>query len=124
MLNCFSHVQLCAALRTVAFCPWDSPDKNAGVGCHVLPPPGDLPNSGVLPTSLASSALVGEFFTTSATWDGPATGHWVVNEYPTAFQPQGVTGRREMGGGREESREERNRNLPHSGLKLLWEDIC
>ena len=32
-----------------------------------LPTPGDLPNSGVQPTSLASPALVGRFFTTSRT---------------------------------------------------------
>ena len=26
-------------------CPWDSPGKNTGVGCH--PPPGDLPYPGI-----------------------------------------------------------------------------
>ena len=26
-------------------CPWDSPGKNTGVGCHFLP--GDLPHSGM-----------------------------------------------------------------------------
>ncbi|ELR60085.1 hypothetical protein M91_14228, partial [Bos mutus] len=30
------------------------------------PPPGDLPNPGIKPNSLASFALVGWFFTTSA----------------------------------------------------------
>ena len=34
-------------------------------------PPGDLPNPGIEPTSLMSSALVGGFFTTSATWEAP-----------------------------------------------------
>jgi len=32
------------------------------------PPPGDLPNPGIEPTSLMAPALAGTFFTTSATW--------------------------------------------------------
>ena len=35
------------------------------------PPPGDLPEPGIKPTSPASPALVGGFFTTLATWEGP-----------------------------------------------------
>ena len=31
--------------------------------------PGDLPDSGIKPSSLASPALTGKFFTTSATWE-------------------------------------------------------
>ena len=34
-----------------------------------LPSPGDLPNPGMEPTSLAPPALAGGFFTTSATWE-------------------------------------------------------
>ena len=34
-------------------------------------PPGDLPNQGIEPLSLASPALAGRFFTTSATWEAP-----------------------------------------------------
>ena len=34
-----------------------------------FPPPGNLPNSGIEPESLASSALAGGLFTTSATWE-------------------------------------------------------
>ena len=33
------------------------------------PPPGDLPDAGIEPMSLMSSALVGRFFTTGATWE-------------------------------------------------------
>ena len=33
-----------------------------------FPTPGDLPGPGIKPTSLASPALAGRFFTTSATW--------------------------------------------------------
>ena len=38
----------------------------SGLPC---PPPGDLPDPGAEPTSLTSPALVGRFFTTSATWE-------------------------------------------------------
>ena len=34
-----------------------------------FPPPGDLPDPGIKPTSLMSSALAEEFFTTSVTWE-------------------------------------------------------
>ena len=37
MLSFFSRVQLCVTPWTVAprpLCPWNSPDKNTGVGCH------------------------------------------------------------------------------------------
>ena len=33
------------------------------------PPPGDLPDPGIEPTSLISPALAVKFFTTSASWD-------------------------------------------------------
>ena len=33
------------------------------------PPPGDLPDPGIEPTSLTSPALAGGFFTTSTTWE-------------------------------------------------------
>ena len=36
-------------------CPWDSPGKNAGVGCHFLLQ-GDIPNPGIEPESPAMQA--------------------------------------------------------------------
>ena len=39
LLSRFSHVRLCATPRwqpTRPRCPWDSPGKNIGVGCHFL----------------------------------------------------------------------------------------
>ena len=36
-----------------------------------FPSPGGLPNPGIEPASLASPALVGGFFTTNTTWEGP-----------------------------------------------------
>ena len=38
----------------------------SGLPC---PPPGDLPNPGIKPTSPAAPAWAGVFFTTSATWE-------------------------------------------------------
>ena len=34
-----------------------------------FPTPGDLPNQGIEPESLAFPALAGRFFTTNATWE-------------------------------------------------------
>jgi len=34
-----------------------------------FPPPGDLPDAGTEPASLASPALAGGFFTTSTPWE-------------------------------------------------------
>ena len=42
----------------------------SGLPC---PPPGDLPDPGTEPVSLMSPALVGGFFTTSATWGADAS---------------------------------------------------
>ena len=41
--------------------------------CNGLPspPPGDLPDPGIEPTSPVSPALAGGFFTTSANWEVP-----------------------------------------------------
>ena len=39
LLSHFSRVRLCATPQTAAHqapCPWDSPGKNTGVGCHFL----------------------------------------------------------------------------------------
>ena len=38
-----------------------------------FPPPGDLPNPGIEPASLASPALACGFFTTSTSWEAPRT---------------------------------------------------
>ena len=43
------------------------PSKNTRVGLP-FPPPGDLPDRGIKPMSLASPALAGGLFTTSAIW--------------------------------------------------------
>ena len=73
MLSCFSHVQLCATLGTVAHQAPLSKGFSRQEYCSGLPcpPPRDLPNLGIKPTSLKSPALAGGFFTTSATWEAP-----------------------------------------------------
>ena len=48
---------------TRLLCPWDSPGKNTGVGCHSLPQ-GNLPDPGIGPKSPASPSSAGEFFPT------------------------------------------------------------
>ena len=67
MLSHFSCVQVFVTLWTAAhqapLCPWDSPGKNAGVGCQAL-------LQGIFPTRISvSPALAGGFFTASATWE-------------------------------------------------------
>ena len=67
MLNRFSHVQLFATLRTVnrqAPLSMGFPRQEYWRG-WLLPPPGDLPNPGTEPTSLASPAVEGGFLTTA-----------------------------------------------------------
>ena len=75
MLSCFSCVQLFPMLWTVA-CQaplsmgFSSQEYWSGLPC---PPPGDLPNPGMEPTSLRSSALADGFFMTSGTWEAQMT---------------------------------------------------
>ena len=49
---------------------WDFPGKNTGAGCYFLLQ-GDLHDPGIQPTSLASPALTGRFFTTSPPGKAP-----------------------------------------------------
>ena len=73
MLSLFSRVRFCATLLTVAHqaplsMGFSRQEYWSGLPC---PPPGDLPDPGIEPTSLTSPALAGRFFTTSATWEAP-----------------------------------------------------
>ena len=49
-------------------CPWDSPDKDTGVGCPALLQ-GGSDCSGIETVSPVSPALAGGFFATSTTWE-------------------------------------------------------
>ena len=71
MLSCFSCVLLFATLLTVAHqaplsMGFSRQEYWSGLTC---PPPGDLSNPGIEPTSLMSPALAGRFFITPATWE-------------------------------------------------------
>ena len=71
MLSSFSHAQLLAIPHIVA-CQGPLPmgfsrqEYWSGLPC---PPPGDLLNPGIKPTSLTSSVLASRFITTSTTWE-------------------------------------------------------
>ena len=78
MLNCFSCVQLCATLWTVAHqspLSMDSSGKNTGVGCYALLQ-GIFLTQGLNSHLLLSAALAGRFFTTSATWEAEAQSYY------------------------------------------------
>ena len=70
----FSRVQLFVTLWTVALqaplsMGFSRQEYWSGLPCR---PPGDLPNPGIEPMSLTSSALAGRFFSTSITWEAPS----------------------------------------------------
>ena len=74
VLDHFSRVQLFVTLWTVAHqtplsMVFSKQECWSGLPCHL---PGDLPNSGIKPTSLMYPALAGGFFTTCATWEAPS----------------------------------------------------
>ena len=79
-LNCvyIKSLQLCPTLCDPMDCSPQS--KNTGVSCH-----GNLPNSGIEPTSLMSPALAGEFFTTSTTWEAHLGPDSITLYYPNTF---------------------------------------
>ena len=68
---CFSHVWLYATLWTVTrqallSMGFSRQEYWSALPC---PPPGDLPDPGMKPTSLASPALADSFFSISTTWE-------------------------------------------------------
>ena len=67
-------LQLCLTLCDPMDCSPPSSNVHGILQARIVewvpcPPPGDLPNTGIEPTSLMSPALAGEFFTTGATWE-------------------------------------------------------
>ena len=73
-LICFSHIQLLVTLWIVALqaplsIGFSRQEYWNGLS---FPPPGDLTDPGIKPTSLMSPALAGGFFTTSTTWEALA----------------------------------------------------
>ena len=68
VLSHFSRFWLFAALQVALSLGFSG--QEYWVGSHV-PLPGDISDSGIEPMSLPPQALVGGFFTTSATWEAP-----------------------------------------------------
>ena len=56
-------------------------EYQSGLSCL---PPGFLPGPGTEPVSLRSSALVGEFFTTSVIWESPTYIHYQMENITSA----------------------------------------
>ena len=79
MLSCFSCVWLFATLWTVAcrlLCPWDSPGKNTGVGCHAL-----LQGSSRTSNQTCISWIAGRFFIHWATWEALSNYWWIIKVF-------------------------------------------
>ena len=69
--SCAQSFQSCPTLWTVArqapvSMGFSRQEYWRGLPC---PPPGDLPDPGIEPSSLVSPALAGRFFTTTTTWE-------------------------------------------------------
>ena len=81
VISGFSCVQLFATLWTVSHpaplsMEFSMQEYWSGLPC---PPPDDLPDPGIKPTSLMSPALAGGFFTASTTWEA----RWQVSPLNT-----------------------------------------
>ena len=73
MLSCLNHVRLFVTPWTVAHqaplsMGFSRQEYWSGLP---WPPPGDLPDPGIKPTSLMSPVLADGLFTASATWEAP-----------------------------------------------------
>ena len=71
VLSSFCGVQLFVILWTIArWVPLSLGFSRQGYWSGLpCPPPGNLPDPGIEPSSLMSPALAGGFFTTNATWE-------------------------------------------------------
>ena len=81
VLSHFSHVRLFVTLWTVAhksplFIGFSRQEYWSGLPC---PPPGNLPDPGIEPSSLTPPALAGRFFPTSSTWEAHKLEQWFSN---------------------------------------------
>ena len=93
----------------------------SGLPC---PPPGDLPNPGIKPTSLRSPALAGRFFTTCATWEASDV---KKQQKMMVIRTQGQTGWQNR---RERQVPEwllelwRMKEDEHKRLRIVYLDLC
>ena len=80
----YESVPHCGLWPTRFLCPWDSPGKDAGVGCCFL-------LQGIFPTQgsnlcLTLPAPAGRFFTTSTPWKTPSVCSFCLYSFNRAFQ--------------------------------------
>ena len=81
VLSCFRRVGLFATPWTVAqqaplSMGFSRQEYCSGLPC---PPPGDLPDPGIKPTSFMSPVLTGRLFTTTTNWEALITGEEIVD---------------------------------------------
>ena len=93
LLSCFSHVWLFETLGTVTHqaplsMGFSRQEYWSGL---TFPPPRDLPDPGIEPSSLSSPALAGGFFTTSTTWAAPEKIESWLNHSIKEFNHQWLT---------------------------------
>ena len=87
---CFSRIQLCVILWTVARqapLSMGFSREEYWIGLP-FPPPGDLPDLRIESTSPTSPALAGRLFTTSATWEAQSTWYFQAVSHPSTNQAQ------------------------------------
>ena len=72
----------------------------------LCPPPGDLPDPGIEPTTLMSPPLVGGFFTTSVIWEAQ-THVWILIDFHNLI-----------------IKESHSLNITSKNNVLLWTERC
>ena len=82
--------QLCPTLHNLMDCSPPGSSVPGILQARILselpsPPPGNLPNPGIKPTSLMSPALAGRFFITSTTWEACS---WLQQNTFLLYQPK------------------------------------
>ena len=128
VLSHFSRVPLFVTLWTVAHLAplsmgFSRQKYWSGLPC---PPPGDLPNPGIKPTSLVSPASAGGFFTTSATWEaldgGKCSQYYEGTLNHRTWEESRVKGRKVNGArGQNRRRLSRNGALRVNNAEQTWE---
>ena len=90
VLSYFSHLRLFTVPQTVAHqAPLSKGFSRQEYWSELpLPPPGDLLDPGIKLASLMCPALVGGFFTPSATWETPRGGALLESPSPNLHHPE------------------------------------
>ena len=103
VVQSLSHVQLFETLRTVARCPWDSPGKNPGVGCHFFFE-GLSPTQGSNPRLLHCRQILH---------------HWATREAPERHSEE-LLKWKDFKGKRDETRKSKTKGNISGEVTFLW----